>query len=302
MTEPYSQGADTIEESGGAIAGMTLREVIGAIVRRRWIVLGVAAVVVAIGVWRTIRQPRIYRAAATVRIQQARNALATQPAYDAYDPRTDPLLSEQQVIRSQTVAEGVVDRLGLRLVIVRPPGLRRDVLFGSHQPVVDSTARLGDFELRFNPATYSLSSGGASYGEAPYGTPLSGGGVRVQVDSRPNVEGDRVVFTVLRRENAALFVRGTVETKVLPQTNIVEISYEGTEPALVRDIVNAVAEEYQEFSSERQKSTAREKSRYTKTAVDSQAVALQRAQDALENFKKTNRVGSAVAEREALEK
>ena len=141
MTEPYSQGADTIEESGGAIAGMTLREVIGAIVRRRWIVLGVAAVVVAIGVWRTIRQPRIYRAAATVRIQQARNALATQPAYDAYDPRTDPLLSEQQVIRSQTVAEGVVDRLGLRLVIVRPPGLRRDVLFGSHQPVVDSTAR-----------------------------------------------------------------------------------------------------------------------------------------------------------------
>ncbi|HET7449928.1 MAG TPA: polysaccharide biosynthesis tyrosine autokinase [Gaiellaceae bacterium] len=302
MTQPYSQDGDQVDEgSRGAIAGMTVRELIGAVVRRRWLVAAVTLLVVAVGVWRTVRQPRIYRAATTVRIEQPRNALATQPTYESYDPRTDPLLSEQQVIRSQTVAAGVADRLGLRLIILRPSDLTRDALFGSHVPVVDSAARGGEYELRFGPATYSLTSGGVNYGSARYGTPVSGGGLTLQVDARPAVEGDRVLLAVTSRENAALAIRATVGTKVLPQTNIVEISYEGTDPALVRDVANAVALEYQEFSNERQRSTAREKSRYTRAAVDSQAIALQVAQDRLEDFKRTHRVGNVVSEREALE-
>ena len=59
MTQPYSQDGDQADEgSRGAIAGMTIRELIGAVVRRRWLVAAVTLLVVAVGVWRTVRQPR----------------------------------------------------------------------------------------------------------------------------------------------------------------------------------------------------------------------------------------------------
>lgn len=301
MSEPYSVAAEGAEDGAGAFAGMTLREAIGAVRRRRWIVLSVAAVVLLIGMWRTLREPRVYHSVTTVRIQQARNAFSQTPSYSTYDPRMDPLLSEQQVIRSQTVAEGVVDRLGLRLAISSPSGLTREELFGTRWPVVDSLAPTGDLVLTVRPSTYVLSSRGVTYGEARYGAPLAGGGVALQIDHRPDVEKDRIVLSVLPRGGAAAMVRGGIATRVIPQTDIVEISFDGPEPLLVRDVANAIAREYKEFSGTRQREAARDKSHYTKAAVDSQAVALARAQDALKSFKQANKIGDVLTERGALE-
>jgi capsular exopolysaccharide synthesis family protein len=301
MTEPYSPAFDQGDDGPLTIAGLTPREAVAAIRRRWWLVAGVVAVVMAVGLWRTLRQPRIYRAAATVRVQQARPAFSTQPTYQSYDPRLDPLLSEQQVIRSQTVAEGVVDDLGLRLQIREPANLTRTELFGDNPPHVDSATAATTFVLTLKPVSYSLSAGRTTYGEAPYGTALSGGGVSVKVDNRPDVEKDRVVLQVVPRGSAALGVRAGIETKVLPQTDIIEISYEGMEPAAVRDIVNAVAATYQTFSTARQRESAKEKSKVTRVAVDSQAVALKRAQDELEDFKRRCMCGDVLSERTALE-
>jgi len=301
MTESYSPGFDQEEDGPFTIAGLTLREAIAAIRRRWWLVAAVAAVVMAVGAWRTFRQPRIYRAAATVRVQQARTAFSTQPSYQSYDPRMDPLLSEQQVIRSKRVAEGVADALGLRLQIREPAKLSRSELFGEYHPRVDSVTAATTFVITIKPVSYALSSGRTTYGEAPYGTPISGGGITVKLDNRPDVESGRVVLGVVPRTSAALSVRGGIETKVLPQTDIVEIAYEGTEPVVVRDIVNAVAETYQTFSTARQRESAREKSKVTSVAVDSQAVALKRAQDELEDFKRRCMCGDVLSERTALE-
>lgn len=301
MSEPYAVAADGADDGAGILAGMTLREALGAVRRRRWVVLAVAVVVVLVGLWRTMRQPRIYHSAATVRIQQARNAFSQTPNYSSYDPRMDPLLSEQQVMRSQTVAEGVVDRLGLRLAIVSPSGLTREELFGSRSPVVDSLAQGGDFLVTLKPHTYALSAGPVTYGEARYGAPVSSGGITIQIDHRPDVEHGRVVLALLPRTTAALAVRGGISTRVIPQTDIVEIAFDGTEPVLVRDITNAIAQEYQAFSGTRQREAAREKSKYTKAAVDSQAVALARAQDALKSFKQSNKIGDVLGERSALD-
>ena len=129
MTESYSPALDQADDGPLTIAGLTLREAVSAIRRRWWMVGAIVLAVMAVGLWRTLRQPRIYRAAATVRVQQARTAFSTQPTYQSYDPRMDPLLSEQQVIRSQRVAAGVVDDHGLRLQIREPPGQTRTELF-----------------------------------------------------------------------------------------------------------------------------------------------------------------------------
>jgi len=301
MTESYVPVVDQGDEGPMRIAGLTVGEALAAIRRRWWLVLAVVGAVMIFGLWRTLRQPRTYRAATTVRIGQQRSALATQPSYPSYDPRMDPLLSEQQVIRSQRVAEEVVDALGLRLQIREPQGLRREQLFGTHWPVVDSSARDLTFLVTLGPSTYSLSSGATTFAEVPYGTQASGGGVTIRIDNRPNVETPRVILDLLSRTTAALVLRSGVATRVLPQTDIVEISFVGPEPVLVRDVANAVARTYQTFSSERQRETARQKSQYTRVAVDSQAVALKRAQDAMEEFKRKYKIGDVLTERSALE-
>jgi uncharacterized protein involved in exopolysaccharide biosynthesis len=295
MTESYSPGFDQADDGPFTIAGLTLREAIAAVRRRWWLVAAVVAAALAVGLWRTLRQPRIYRAAATVRVQQARTAFSPQPAYQSYDPRLDPLLSEQQVIRSQRVAEGVVDDLGLRLQIREPAKLSRSELFGEFHPRVDSLTAATTFVITLRPVSYALSSGRTTYGEVPYGTPISGGGITVKLDNRPDVESGRVVLGVVPRSSAALGIRGGIQTKVLPQTDILEISYEGIEPVVVRDIANAVAETYQTFSTERQRESAHEKSKVTRVAVDSQAVALKRAQDDLEDFKRRCMCGDVLS-------
>jgi capsular exopolysaccharide synthesis family protein len=287
----------------GPIAGdaFSLREVILAVRRRWWVVPLVFVAVVTLGIWRTLREPHVYRAATTVRIENTTSPIAgVQTAAPTYDYRIDPMVSEQQVIKSRMVAERVVDVLGLRLRIVEPAALRRSDLFGSVPPIVDSTATPGDLRVTFSDRTYTLSSGAIRYAVAPYGVAIQGAGVRFVVPQRPGLRVESVLLEVLPRTAAAAEVRGAIGTKVLPQTNIIEISYIGTEPALVRDIANAVASEYGAVSSEMQRTNARAKSQFIVSSLRDQRVRLDSAQSALKDFKEREQIGDVNAEQSAL--
>jgi hypothetical protein len=73
---------------------------------------------------------------------------------------------------------------------------------------------------------------------------------------RPAIRAQSVLLEILPLSAAASELRGSIGTKVLPQTNIVEISFVGTEPTLVRDVTNSVAREYAAVSSEMQRANA----------------------------------------------
>ena len=259
------------------------------------------ALVVALGVWRTMREPHIYRAATTVRIENATSPIAgVQTSAPTYDYRIDPMVSEQQVIKSRMVAERVVTALGLRLRIVEPAGLRRVDLFGAVPPMVDSAATSGDYRLTFSDRSYTLSSGAVRYATVPYGGVAEGPGIRFVVPERPPVGSQSVLLEVLPLTAAAAELRGGIGTKVLPQTNIVEISFFGTEPMLVRDITNAIAREYADVSSEMQRTNARAKSQFISTSLRDQRARLDSAQMALKEFKERQQIGDVNAEQLAL--
>jgi tyrosine-protein kinase Etk/Wzc len=99
---------------------------------------------------------------------------------------------------------------------------------------------------------------------------------------------------------AAADVRGAIGTKVLPQTNIIEISFYGTEPPLVRDVTNAVAAEYAAVSSEMQRTNARAKSQFIASSLRDQRLRLDSAQNALKDFKERQQIGDVNAEQSAL--
>jgi tyrosine-protein kinase Etk/Wzc len=271
-------------------------------VRRRWWAVPIVFVLfVAFGIWRTMREPHIYRAATTVRIENATSPIAgVQTNAPTYDYRIDPMISEQQVIKSRMVAERVVNTLGLRLRIVQPSNLQRTDLFGKVPPIVDSVAVPGDLRVTFSDRTYALSSGGVRYASKPYGTAIAGGGVRFVVPERPAIHEQSVLLEILPLTAAAAEVRGAIGTKVLPQTNIIEISYLGTEPELVRDVTNTVASEYAAVSSEMQRTTARAKTQFISSSLRDQRARLDSAQGALKDFKEREQIGDVNSEQSAL--
>src|SRR5687767_2230534 len=172
MSERYFEFGEPTDDARSGDRVLSVGEVLNAL-RRHWLIaLCVLTAVVALGMWHTLRQPRLYQASTTVRIGMQQAPIAGMPTAQTYDYRVDRLQSEQQVIRSQEVAERVVDSVGLRLAIVRPEHLSRSELFGGVWPSVDSTARLGDYALVLGPEAFELRSGSARYGSARYGDTL----------------------------------------------------------------------------------------------------------------------------------
>ncbi|NUQ93888.1 MAG: polysaccharide biosynthesis tyrosine autokinase [Gemmatimonadaceae bacterium] len=279
--------------------GFSPREVL-AVARRRWIlILTVFAVVTAIGAWRTMRQPRIYQATATVRFQQPTPAVQgiAQPQIRSFT--IDPLQSEQLLIRSQSVAERAANKAGLRLHIVRPQHSRVAV-FGDSIPLVDSSARGGEYSLDFHQDGYALRSGGTQLGSAPYGTRLVAGGLSLFVPQRPDFKESSVVLAVSSIGAAADEVRGGTTTRVIPQTDVIEITYRGTDPGAVRDVANSLASAYAQFSSELQTTSARNKTQFIENALANQKEGLAGAQGRLQAFKETHQVSDVSAEATAL--
>lgn len=290
--------SDFREEEGAG--GLTAREVL-AVIRRRWLlVLTVFAVVSAIGAWRTLRQPRIYQSTSTVRFQQPAPAVqgigAPSPIRNY---SVDPLQSEQLLIKSQSVAERAAIGAGLRLRIVRPLRSRREI-FGDSTPRVDSAAQNGEYSLNFAPGSYSLTSGRTTLGSAPYGTRLNAAGLSLFVPQRPALKEDHVVLVVDPLSYAADAVRGTIGTRVIPQTDVIEISYRGTDPAVVRDAANAVADAYAQFSSELQTTSARTKTQFILQSLASQKRGLDSTQSRLQAFKESHQTSDVRAEIAAL--
>jgi capsular exopolysaccharide synthesis family protein len=301
LRAPYLASASNGDDGVATGDPFSPRELMAAVRRRWWAVPVVFVLFVSFSIWRTMREPHIYRAATTVRIENATSPIAgVQTSAPTYDYRIDPMVSEQQVIKSRMVAERVVNALGLRLRIVEPAGLKRRDLFGDVPPMVDSAAPPGDLRLTFNDRTYTLSSGAIRYGTAPYGGVIAGAGVRFVVPERPSLREQTVLLEILPLTAAAVEVRGAIGTKVLPQTNIVEIAFVGTEPALVRDVANAVAREYAEVSSEMQRTNARAKSVFIASSLRDQRARLDSAQDALKDFKERQQIGDVNAELSAL--
>src|SRR5271163_3621400 len=94
-TEPGFAGARSGDHS--------VREIVAIVRRRKWTTIVVFALVVAGGTWKTLHDQRVYAAAVTVRVsQQTESPVQGAPiAQPEYDYRVDPLVSEQQVIRSK---------------------------------------------------------------------------------------------------------------------------------------------------------------------------------------------------------
>src|SRR5687767_1571933 len=145
------------QEAPGASVdrALPLRNLIAAVRHRWWAFALVLALVVGVSTWRTSRTVRRYATTATVRIQELQTGPVGVQSPTVRDYRVDPIQSEQEIIKSQAVAERVAEHLGMRLSVVSPPKLQRGALFGQTTPEVDSLVQYGEYIVRLRGDGYS---------------------------------------------------------------------------------------------------------------------------------------------------
>ncbi len=296
-SEPVAQSAP--EEASQWDQAFTLRGVLAAVRRRWWLVLSVFVAIVALGAWRALTEPRRYRAVATVRATLPQQLVAGAGAQRP-DFTVDRLESERQIIASRSVAERAAQQLGLRLRIVRPDGLRRSALFGEHWSVVDSAAPTGEYRLLLGPNSYSIAEGGVVYSAVPYGTPATGRGFTVRVPNRPEIDDKSVALGVVSPTGAAGEVQSGLGSGIREKTDLIEISYVGTDPVYVRDIANAVALAYRKFSAEERVRQGRAKTLAIRNARADLLVSLEAARRDVQAFRERYSTADVTAEQAAL--
>lgn len=300
LLAPQEPGSISLD---GGILGSeeSLRDIAAAVARRRWVVLLVFLGVVGLGTWRTMTEPRIYASAVTVRVERSDNPLAnSQSSGPQYDYRVDPLVSEQQVIRSETVAERAALAAGLQLDVVRPAHLLLSTLTGDSLPLVRPGAAPGSYTLVLTDTAYSLLRDGTRWGPVRYGTPLDARAIALTIPRRPSVSDRTVELTLAPLDGVARDLRSRISTRVLPQTDIVEITVDGLDPIRVQHAANVIAAVYADYAREAAQARAQKRSQFIAQSLDEQATALKRSQDSLRDFEEVHRTSDVTDEQTEL--
>src|SRR6476469_362355 len=166
------------QRAGGAGDLGDLKEILGIVRRRRWLVLFFAATSAGIAAYLAYSAKPVYLASASVRIADARRAISGGIADAPRDnignsDLVDPVLSKIQVLKSREVAADAVRRQPLGLV-VSPDGFPASDL--SDIRVDSLLLRHTTLTVNFEADDYTLREGGRDL-TAQYGKPLSVAGV-----------------------------------------------------------------------------------------------------------------------------
>ncbi|MDP2958258.1 MAG: Wzz/FepE/Etk N-terminal domain-containing protein, partial [Longimicrobiales bacterium] len=107
-----------------------LRDVWNLLVRNWWVIgLSLVGVVGATAAY-TLRMVPVYESVTTIRIQEQRSELPVLDILQTLSTGSE-VETEMEVVRSRTLAEDVVDSLGLQIGVVSPRGVARVALIRS---------------------------------------------------------------------------------------------------------------------------------------------------------------------------
>ncbi len=217
-----------------------LRDLI-AVVTRHSRLVALLTVLVAGAAWFSARKqiPR-YQSRLTVQISSPKQVFAQLEGMrvDELALQTDPVLSEALILTTQQLALEVVRSLALHVELDNPELHRGDVLAAV---TADSTAVPGAYRLTLRAAGGAelLDAAGSQIAQASAGEPVAGPGFSLR--GLPAPGGRTVPFHVVRPEEAAAWVSAGLSYNVREGTNAVDITFGGTDPTLVPQILNAAA-------------------------------------------------------------
>ena len=282
------------EHVAGPESESTLKSVLQlvALFRRHWLlILGVAVASVAVLSYRVRNEPRVYRAVATIRLEdkasEMTNGISRPVAPQRYYPLNDPVLTQIEVLQSQAVAESVAEREGLRLRAL-PKNLPPTWATGVH---VAPSARNDTLRVDFEDSALSVRSSSAQV-RAAYGDTVAIAGVTFVVAHAPK-DLPSAQLTVISVEEAANEVRGNLTGREREHTDIIDVSYTAGDPQLAQRVANAAVHVFQDYSAETARQQSRLRRQFIATQLEKTEALLAEARAAHNAFRSREKVYSS---------
>ena len=266
-----------------------LRRTWATIARSGWLILGCVLLALAAGAVAVRRMDPVYQATASVRIE----ARASNPTALLYGMQTDNvniLATAVEVLTSRTLANEVSDSLGVRLQVVEPRRTPRSTLISVAHVSADAPLRT----YRLSPAARGQLSvhtaDGRNVGLFPASEPVALPGVTVRLAPGALTAGDVTVRVVSREEGTAIVRAGTAVTQPNANANILAVTYQGTDPLLVRDVSNVLASRFVRRRLEAEKAGARSTVTLLRRQLDTLVEEMHGRENAVSRFLEGNRI------------
>ncbi|HUP53259.1 MAG TPA: Wzz/FepE/Etk N-terminal domain-containing protein, partial [Longimicrobiales bacterium] len=227
--------------------GMGLREALGILRRRLWLIILFTTIGGGLGYFLAQRQAPVYSARAVIRVQDPTTQMGGQLAAQSYAwALTDPVRSTLEVLKSQSVLGGIVDRTSIRLVSLDP-----DFTVSSLERVrVNEFAQMDTIQLTFDAAgveAASMRTGARA--RATYDSTLDLGAISFTA-RRPPPGAPPVVRMALRdRQQAISTVDSGLNAVLRPQTNVVDVDFTAADAYLAQQVVNEAVSVFEEQST-----------------------------------------------------
>src|SRR5512135_138398 len=267
------------------VPAISLRGLVAALRRQAVWILVTTLLGAGLTVYVVRRQRPVYEARATLRMPEQQYSPTTDVLSAMNAPST--VETEMEILRSRSVAEGAVQKLGLQVTISEPLGVPRDSLFGVLR--VASNAHPGKYVVRRDTTAFSVTTPGGETVGSPYGMPLEIGGVTLE--PRPLADSSagaaQITLAVATLSDAAEAVRGGLSvTRPSDYAGIVALAWRSTDPVLAMQVVNGVAQAYIDRRGETQRETYHAAVEFLSTQVDTIHAQLTQAEQALEQYQR----------------
>jgi len=222
-----------------------------------------------------------------------------EPNVNELDIKTDPVLSEALILKTQNLALEVSDSLGLQLKLLDGKTARSAVLDNVH---VDRAAPSDTFLLYLKgPAGYEVrDKHGRVLDAGAYVTPVADAAHGFSFLVRPSATARVLQFVIVSPAAAAGEVRGGLGFDVQPGTTVVGAWYEGDDVSLAPDVLNEALAVLREFGVARLREMSSQREDFLRRSLAEAGGQWRQALASLQRYKESQNATDLGAEEQAL--
>ena len=267
-----------------------------------WKIVVLVTVLVVVASYSSARRtlPR-YRSDASFQVGSKKYAAPRldEPQVNELDIKTDPVLSEALILKTQNLALAVVDSLGLQLKLLEERVPRGSVLDNVH---VYLAAPNDTFLLYLRgPEGWQVrNTHGAVLEAGAYGTPVVDSARGFAFFVRPSDVPRVVRFAITSPVAAANEVRGGLGFDIQEGTTVVGAYYDGDDPSLAPDILNEALGVLRWTGVARLQVMSLQREAFLKSSLAEAGTQYHQALAALQQYKEQEHTTDLTAEEQAL--
>jgi uncharacterized protein involved in exopolysaccharide biosynthesis len=276
------------------------------LVRRRWPTgLSTGALVLAVAVAVIFLSRPVYRSEAALRLGEPPPPGGVSPTGGVLSflrVGGDPFANDLELLASRTLAESIVERVGLNAQIVAPGGWHRDSVLTTLTTTRDTD--LGAYEIAWFGDRIHIagaSGGDTVVAEVRPGEPATFGGVTVTFQPLRRGMPTEIDLRTVPFAQAVRRTRSTVRVeRPRREANVVAISFDDTDPGIANEVVAATVTEFMRLRTQLQRRESGQTVDSLRAVAVETADELRRAEAALAAWQRSSGLVAPDVQSEAL--